>query len=594
MAEENNVTLRFDSNVYGTGEDPFMQDEDKIPIAELIPRILLERQSFLNITEEQLEEEIANKNNGNDSQEENQEEFEVEEDIETTSQLFQKQKYELLAHINSAMNETSLSLDFISLLMSAVKPNITKSTISPHLSKIAPLGSLSSDRLYQDEESQAQENKSALSNRSSGESVGIGWKYQSLSHVRSLFQSAVETLRQQVDIEKSYWNMINKVLAHDEVLFRVRDPLTGSRAIGVKYGFHDSGLSYFDQGLAVLRKDEQTGDLTFSPIMTGNNKLSMKSNKYTRVRILSKFDDDYMLTGQSVFEKSVLEEKSPHRIINEIEKARYFLFEDDLLYHLIREAKYLINYNVSIVSNKVVIEIHDQVIEIESVVFYENNEEELENAYQNINEESSKNNGKAQAILTFLKLMLCCYYKYNLELKQKIPTLFTKWKQNNSHPLILRPLIGHIRHEINVKNMHTIINKIYKQLDPEEFTFDIKEDKYVNLRKDGPIKNPFQKAVEKPLSTFRVVLQRTKTKECLLVELEVTTGDIFVNLVMNLNVSKYGSMEDLEKNQRGTNVLQLTFTDIFEIEESLSWTVLNFVQSHSSIKEAQPEHQQPL
>lgn len=574
MSEPENVTLRFDQDVYGTSEDPFMQDEESIPISELIPRILLERQSFLNITEEQLEEEIAHAKDKHDELDD--QDVQETEDTETAAQRFLKQKYELLGHINFAMNETSLSLDFVSLLMSAVKPNITKSTISPHLSKVAPLGSLSSDRLNQDSEAPEQVNAKEAK-RSKPENIGLGWKYQSLNHIKSLFQSAGELLRQQVSIEHNYWKMINQVLAHDEVLFRVRDPLTGSRAIGVKYGYGDSGLSYFDQGLAVLRKDDLTGDLTFSPIMTGNHKLSLKSNKYTRVRILSKFDDDYVLTGQSVFEKSVLEDKSQYRVINDIEKARYFLFEDDLLYHLIREAKYLINYNVSIISNKVVIEIHDLVIEIESVVFDENNEEELENAYQNINKESSKNNEKAQAILTFLKLMLCCYYKYNLELKQKIPTSFTKWKQNNSHPLILRPLIGHIRHEINVRNMHTIINKIYKKLDSEEFSYEIIEDKYLNLQKGGPVKNPFQKAVEKPLSKFKIILQKLKTKEHLLVELDVTAGDIFVNLVMNLTVSKYANIEDLQQNQQGINVLQLSFTDIFEIEESLKWTVLNFV-----------------
>ena len=127
--------------------------------------------------------------------------------------------------------------------------------------------------------------------------------------------------------------------------------------------------------------------------------------------------------------------------------------------------------------------------------------------------------------------------------------------------------------------MHTIINKIYKKLDPEEFTYEIIEDKYLNLKKTGTIKNPFQKAVEKPLSKFKIILQKLKTKEHLLVELDVTAGDIFVNLVMNLTVSKYANIDDLQLNQQGTNVLQLSFTDIFEIEESLNWTVLNFVQS---------------
>lgn len=87
MPEPENVTLRFDQDVYGTAEDPFMQDEEKIPISELIPRILLERQSFLNVTEEQLEEEIANK--GSNDEDADDHEAADAEDTETATQLFQ-------------------------------------------------------------------------------------------------------------------------------------------------------------------------------------------------------------------------------------------------------------------------------------------------------------------------------------------------------------------------------------------------------------------------------------------------------------------------------------------------------------------------
>lgn len=568
MPASEKVLLHFDSSVYGDSEDAFLQDEESIPIAELIPQILIERQSFLNITEDSLREEIAQKGVEvvNDDVEN------TEEDAESAFQTFQRRKFELLGHINSALNETSLSLDFVSLLMSAVKPNITKTTMSPHLSKNVPMGSLNSDRLSVD--SEAHEEKKPKK----AENIGLGWKYQSLNHITGLFKGAGTQLREQVEVEHQYWRMINKVLSHDEILFKVRDPLSGSRAIGVKYGYGDSGSSYHDKGLAVLRRDDETGDISFSPIMSGNNKISHKSNEFTRVKILSKIDDDYMLTGQSVFEKDSIKDKSDTKVINDIEKARFFLFEEDLFYHLIREAKNLINYNVSIISNKIIIEIYDQIIEVESVVYDENNEEDLDNVYQNINKESSKNNEKAQAILTFLKLMLCCYYNYNLELKQKIPTSFTKWKQTNSHPLMLRPLIGHIRHEINVRNVHTIISNICKGLDPKQLTYEIEEEKNVNLKLSKST-NPFRKAIERPVSTFKLILKKLDTGEHLLVDVEVTSTDIFVNLVINLTIAKYKSMEDLKQNQQGTNVLQLKFTDLFEIEESLNWTILNIVQN---------------
>lgn len=568
------VQIHFDESLDGITHDPFLQNEDDIPIAELIPQILLERESFLNISEELLQEEIDQNQGSTDLPEsgnEPDESPELEDDTDLAYQTFLKERVELLSHVNSAMNETSLSLDFVSLLMSAVKPNITKATMSPHLTKNVPLGSLNSNRLTQSDEDKK------TSNRDKPESIGLGWKYQSLKHITELFKSAGTQLSEQVDIEHKYWDVINKVLSHGEVLFKVRDPLTGSRTIGVKYGYGDSGSSYFDKGLAVLRKDEETGEVTFSPIMTGNHKTSQKSNKFTRIRVLSKIDDDFMLTGQSLFDKEALVDKNEHKVIDDIERARYFLFEDDLFYHLIREAKNLINYNVSIISNKIIIEIHDQIIEVESVVYDEQNEEELNNTYQNINKESSKNNDKAQAILTFLKLMLCCYYGYNLQLKQKIPTAFTKWKQANSHPLMLRPLIGFMRHELNVHRMNMLLNSTCKSLDASKLTYEIVEEKYVNL-KDEPVSNAFVKAVTKPLSKFKVKLQKLATKEYLNVEVEVTTTDIFVNLIIELTITKYNNVEDLEQNLQGTNVLLLRFTDFVDIEESLNWSILNFLQ----------------
>lgn len=577
MADSDRVRLHLDKSLYGKNQDPFLQDEDSIPIAELLPQILRERQSFLNITEDSLQAEIEQKNKGIDTFEDNETQpvEETDEDTESAFQKFQKQKMELLGHINSAMNETSLSLDFVSLLMSGQKPNVSKATMSPYLTKHVPLGSLGSDRLSQNSEP---EHNKGDGDAQKVASVGLGWKYQSLNHISELFKGAGSQLRSQVEVERHYWNSINTVLNHGEVLFSLRDPLTNSRAIGVKYGYGDSGSNYFDKGLAVLRKDDETGEITFSPITTGSHRLSHKATKFTRVKILSKIDNDFMLTGQSLFEKKCMEDKSEHKVINDIERARYFLFEEDLFYHLIREAKNLISYNVSIISNKIIIEIYDQIIEIESVIYDENNEEELSNTYQNINKESSKNNDKAQAILTFLKLMLCCYYNFNLELKQKIPTSFTKWKQNNTHPLMLRPLIGNIRHEHNVHSMKRIIHRICKSLDSSLFSHEVKEEKFLNLKADK-ITNPFKKAITKPISTFTLILQKLATKEHLNVEVEVTTSDIFVNLILILTVTKYKTNEDLQQNQDGSNVLQLKFSDFTEIEESMNWTILNFLQS---------------
>lgn len=515
---------------------------DKLSISELIPRILIERDSFLNITEESLQEEINHESNDSNSlTEEN--EVEVEEDpIET----FQKQKLDLSRNINTALNETSLSLDFVSLLISSVKPNLGKSTISPHLIKNVPLGSLNSDRLISEEDEKGDETSKTFD-------LGVGWKLQSLNKITSLFRTSSESLNEQVLKEQTYWNKINLVASNNELLFKTRDPVNNAKSIGVKYGYGDSGSNFHDKGLGILRKNDITGDFKFVPLTKNNSKVY----KYIKIKILSKIDDDFMLTGQSTFDK-----KFDSNLINDIEKARYFLFEEDLFYQLTREAKTLINYNVSIISNKIIIEINNEIIEIESVVYDECNDDILKNYYQNINTYSSLNNERCFLILKYLKIMLCCYYQYNLKLKQKIPTALTKWKQSNSHPLILRPMLGNIRHELNLQNMLNILDNLKQQFD--DVTFDIDVEKFKNLKRTS--NNPFQKSVEKPVSTFTVLMKRENVT--LRVKLVVTSNEIFVNLVIKLDIVKFGVGDE-----NGVNVMLVEYNELTGLGESLEWVI---------------------
>ncbi|KAG7664012.1 SRB4 [[Candida] subhashii] len=558
---------------------------NKLNLEELIPRILIERKSFLNITEDSLREEIENENNsfGEPSQDgdvilasppttsSSEEPLLAQDDPQ---EIFNKQKVELSKQINSALNETSLSLDFVSLLMASVKPNLTRSTMSPHLSKFVKPGSLNADRLSVQDANEDEENQhrdGEISHYKNSTKIGQGWKLESLNKITNLFRQSSVNLNEQVLKERRYWNMINLVLSNDEILFRMRDPVSNARAIGVRYGYGDSGSNFHDKGLALLRKDTLTGDISFHPISSYSKKIVQKVYKYIRIRILSEIDGDYMLTGQSVFEFNF--SKSQQNIINDIERARFFLFEEDLFYQLTREAKILINYNVSIISNKIIIEINNEIIEIESVVYDELNDEELQNYYQNISTFSSINNTKCQLLLNYLKLMLCCYYKYNLKLKQKVPTSLTKWKQFNSHPLILRPLLGNMRHELNLRNMREILNRLLKKYH-STIEYKLEMNKFTNLKTRS--RNPFQKSIEKPVSEIHLVVKNNQAN-ILKIGLELTTNEIFVNLIINLSVIRFQNNDDFEKNINGVNVLQIGFNDFNEIDECIDWSIQNFV-----------------
>lgn len=548
-------------------------NRDDLRLQELIPRILQERKNFVDITEKALFDEIellgasktVDKGLGEINESESRALASNSTEQETLLEKFNIQKLDLTRNINNALNETSLSLDFVSLLVASVKPNIAKNTMSPHLQKLIKPYSLNSDKLAKEEVGTLQKDTVRSTK------IGHGWKTEATSKIRDLFKQSSENLTTQVKKENKYWNMICLVWSHDEALFRMRDPVNNARAIGVKYGYGDSGSDFQDKGLALFRKNVQTGEVSFHPLSNIGNKLGAKTYRYVRVRILSRIDSDFMLTGQSVFDYKY--KKSSHDIINDIEMARFFLFEEDLFYQVSREATFLLSYNVSVSANKVSIETENEIIEFENVLYDEANEEELENYYQNVSSVSSINNKKCQLILIYLKLMLCCFYRYNLKLKQKVPTSLTKWKQSNSHPLILRPLMGNIRHHKYLDEVNEILVNLAQQfnLDPT-----VKLEKYTSL--DGKLSNPFKRSIEIPNSIFTWTVQN-KNGNVLNVVINVTSNEVFVDLITKLTVTRFDSSKAFLSNVNGVNVLQNDYYDAGDLKESLEWLICDFNSS---------------
>ncbi|EGV66069.1 RNA polymerase II mediator complex subunit [Yamadazyma tenuis] len=575
MSNHHIIQVKVEDELFNGSKDPFLHNEDDFSVEEIIPKILLERKSFLSLTEEGLQKESEGLSFGIDA-------VDTEDATETSpsdggeetkendsSELDQIHdiKMNLSKNINLALNETSLALDLVSLLLSATKPSLAKSTISPHLAKNVPLGSFSSDRLTPEE--------NAPKNDVNVNKIGQGWKYESLSKIKSLFSNKREELQLQGQKEKVYWNQINKVLSNNEILLKMRDPADKSKSIGVKYGYGDSGSSYHDKGIAILRRNPKTGELTFAPVLESNNKLINKTFKYVKVKILSKVDDEYTLTGQSKFEFN-FKDDSAGRLITDIEKARFFIFEEDLFFQLTREARTLINYNVSIIADKIIIEVNNEIIEIETISYDETSEDDTDRLYLAANEQSSQNDLKCQLILNYLKIMLCGYFKYNLNLKQKIPTSFTKFKQNNSHPLILRPLIGHFKHEAYVDKLSTLMAEAMEKY-KHKLEFEFIVSKYENIKNLTKIETPFIKSIEKPISRFNLIIKNPVNKKCLKVDVDLTTSEIFVNLILHLKIIRYEKVENLNLNEKGTNVLKLTFSDFTEVDQSVDWSIQKFL-----------------
>ncbi|OBA22483.1 hypothetical protein METBIDRAFT_38861 [Metschnikowia bicuspidata var. bicuspidata NRRL YB-4993] len=571
------IRIHAEHSLFGSARDQHLPDEDALSVAELIPQILAERQSLLHISEQLIAAEIAQAQPPQPAAETPPPSPPAADDG-SALELFRSQKDQLVAHLGSALNETSLSLDFVSLLMSAERPRVTALTLSPHLQSTAPLGSLSADRLRPAD---------ARAAPAAAQSVGLGWKYQALRGVTALFRDAARQLRGQAAEEACYWRHVCAVVGHGEVLFKTRDPADNGRALGVQYGYGDSGLTYHDKGVGVLRRAGAEGAVAFcalAPAGAGRPAEPIARNRYTRVRVLTKVDDDYVVTGQLAAPRGELARHCGQPLLDAIERARFFLFEADLFFHLVREAKHLISYNVTIIADKIVVDAVDQVLEFESAV-YDDDDDDDDNGEPgavgamclDTSGGRGTDDGRAQSILVFLKLMLCAYYRYRLRLKQKMPTLHTKWKQAHSHPLLLRPLLGHTRHQLNVRLVAALVRRLCRALDPARASYSVAEDMYANLAA-APVASAFQKAVQRPVSTVTLVLARVGAPLLLHAVLEVSTTEIFVDLVVRLSVSKYKTRADLDANLDGCNVLLLEFTDLADVGESLEWALLNFLE----------------
>lgn len=492
------------------------------------------------MTEEGLEEEILQEKDEKHNQELLSPKVELSKEVnEKKKEKIKDLKIELLKNINVAVNEVSLSLDLVSLLLSNTKPNLAKSTISPFLIKTVPSGSLNSDKL--DNPNTKEDSKL----------IGRGWKNESMTKITELFKTKASQLHKQAEEDAKYWAVINQILANGEILIKLRDPIDNSKAIGVKYGYSDSGSNYHNKGIAVLRRTSE-GSVEFVPINNVGN------YKHLRVRILTKINNEFKVTGKSSFGKF---NSNKPLLINDIEMARYFIFEEDLFYNLLREARTLISYNVLILNDKILIEINNKFIEIESVAHDSEQDEQL----------NGDSDQMCDMILNYLKIMLCGYYKYNLGLKQKVPTNYIKFKRSNSHPLILRPLIGNFKHEYSLSKLLSFVQTLLDPLDHIESKVSVL--KYENLKKS--ITNPFLKSIEKPVSNIIITLKDSKDKY-LKINICLTSSEIFVNLIVKLNIIKFECQHDLESNENGVNVLNLSFNDLKSLQEGLAWSVQSF------------------
>lgn len=257
----------------------------------------------------------------------------ADEDVpEPDESPFDRHRLALLDNVKAAYNESALALDFVSLLISSVRPAAGTTSMSPHLRQHIPVGSLGADRV-------------PAPSANSEPGVGIGWKMESLTNARDRLQTCAVRLRAEAAKEKTYWAGVAAVAATGEVLFKVRN--SDSRGLGIKYGFGDAGSRYRDPGVGVLRRSA-SGSVDFEPREEVQPKF---------VRVTMKTEEGEVQSVSDVFTRDRNAPSDP--TLASIHETRHALFEEELFFEIAREARLLTSRRVTVADGAVTVDLGD-------------------------------------------------------------------------------------------------------------------------------------------------------------------------------------------------------------------------------------------
>lgn len=461
-------------------------------LGEQIRRITQEWGSFANLNEESLEEAAEREASGSEVSESNDDASESEE----TS--FEKLRIDLAQKVSRAFNEAALGLDFVSLLVSSVRPQQGASTMSSALKSQIPMGTLSADTLGESAQVRGLDLRSAP-----------GWKILAFDDTSNILSKARSRLEEEVKFEEKFWNEALDHIEAGEVLTRqsarYRRSMAGS--LGIKYGYGDSGSTYSDKGKGMMIRGTE-GHLEFRPDAAPIERL-------VRVTISR---------GQGQNPEATSESSVLHPIPgqSEIAQARFWLFEQELMYQLVQEARKIVHMRVSIRDDQIICELHDGTITIDYVLFEEA-------------PEKPETLTSSAAICHCFHLLLVNEFHKNYE-KWHGPQkpLDSRVRKDVVEGHVLTPVMAHVMHSISVQRAYRLCQILIPEMEWREEQ--VSTEKSTN-------NNPLSVILSSPSSVHIITCEKFKAELTVLSPLD--EGPTYL-WKMNESKAEFSDMAELE------------------------------------------------
>ncbi|SCV06205.1 LANO_0H24410g1_1 [Lachancea nothofagi CBS 11611] len=574
-----------------------------MPLDQLIPIILQSRgigSKFADLSEDTLMEEIAKESNtqvdtdgdvnmdntefASDADQQAIKPQQIEdsspedEESHVTQEQFQQLKLNTAQSLNLALNESSLALEFVSLLLSSVRPSAANASMSPFLKKTVPPASLNAEKIPAEKPKDTEILDRNL--------VTKGWKLRSLEESRILLKETHKALETSLETEHSYWSKVAHYISKKDVVFKMKDKETGEKSLGLKYGYEDSGSTYRqERGIAILRHNANKDNLEVIPSEKRQQSALGKDNseKFMRVRIFNKIqeEDDYVLSGETSLEDLLVPNSitaGENDIRRQISKLQFIIFEKELMFHLKKESENLISYGVTIENeNKVTVEFPTEKMEFEMMKL---NDDLIMNHQQDA---PKTNDRKASLILVMLRLLLVVMFKK--QLKKKLLTGQKDFNANSkvsrfpeSEALLLRPIMGKFRHGNYLNLLQKVIETyILEEVEGSTVVRVALGNFRSNEDYDEPTYDKHIVKLDREIRLFDQILQTPRTD--LLVSLPAS-GKIEFSLQSSNYCNATTSVKYIDATD--STVFDTKFSNFKELEDFLHFIVSEYVKSNTA------------
>lgn len=427
-------------------------------LEDFISLVLKERKvSFKDLTVESLQQNDEPSVDDVDMEEDNI--IELSNGLEyekLTIEQFEKLKKEAFTAIGSAINESSLLLELVSLLLTGPKPKQGLMTMSPYLKQHLPAGSVNSDKISIKQMLNNDTVKNYLTK--------MAWKLQTMANIEEYNEYNFKKLNEQMLTENKYWSIIA-----DSGLFQKGALIKNynNNTLGVKYGVN---LNQF-ASLNIVNQKVDEFEVQVIPNISSHKILSKNSDddsqddvvvfKYLSVEV---WDKDKIISKSTLPENImnvVMSAIKPNELSAQLERLNELQFQELIFKTLKLECKNNNNLNNSFSLKD------DNTIEIVTnsnkriVIIFESL---LKSKISGINKDEDNDSKIANNILEFIKKSLLYLNKLRCFNNVISPPIYYSKKRttnssNGNYATIMHNLLMKINHKYIVKLVSDKINE---------------------------------------------------------------------------------------------------------------------------------------